>query len=165
MGKQVARVNELSGTCAPLRTLESLWAFQRSLFNMKQWKLTYLVGLLEFDQECLLDAAVGSNKQVRWLKYGKDRHKNDENVDTLRGFYVCHEIKVLTRISHFRPSDLSLYFVKVLSFDWLLFVFCGSGFSSSSSSLGFGSVLGLSLRSITVKPNVNLVVSSNEMRF
>ena len=130
---------------------------------MKQWKLTYLVGLLEFDQECLLYAAVGSNKQVRWLKYRKDRNKNDENVETLRGFYVYHEIKVLTIISHFRPPDLLLYFVKTLSFDWLLGGFCGSGFSSSS--LGFDSVLGLSLKSITVLPNVNWVISSNEMRF
>ena len=47
----------------------------------KQWKLTYLVSLVEFDQECLLYAVLESNEQVRLLKCGKDGYKNDENVD------------------------------------------------------------------------------------
>ena len=29
------------------------------------------------------------------IKYEKDSCKNDENVDTLRGFHVCHESKYL----------------------------------------------------------------------
>ena len=41
----------------------------------KQWKPRYVLALLEFVQECLLRAVVESNKQVRWLKYGKLRWK------------------------------------------------------------------------------------------
>ena len=109
-------------------------------------------------QECLLRSVVESNKQVQWLKYGKDGNENDENVDTLRGFYVCLETKVLTIISHFRPSDFSLY-LKDLPGGWFGVGFWGSGFGGSG--LGFG----FSLESIMVKSNVNWDVESNWMRF
>ena len=81
-----------------------------------------------------------------------DGNKNDENVDTLRGFYVCLETKVLTIISRFQPSDLSLYFVKVLSGVWLPVGFFGSG---GGCFFLFGSLVFLSLESIMVTPNVN----------
>ena len=128
----------------------------------KQWKPRYVLALLEFVQECLLSAVVESNKQVWWLKYGKDGNKNYENVDTLCGFYVCHETKVLTIISRFRPSDLSLYFVKVLSGGLLIVGFFGSG---TGCFFLFGSLDVCLFGSIMVTPNVNWDVESNWMRF
>lgn len=128
----------------------------------KQWKPRYVLALLEFVQECLLRAVVESNKQVRWLRYGKDGNKNYENVDTLCGFYVCHERKVLTIISHFRSLDFPRYFGKGLHGGWLGVGFCGSGFCGPGLDFP-GS--GLSLEFIMVKSNVNWDVESNWMRF
>ena len=126
MAKQLVRVRELSGTCARVRAFESVYAFERPFFNMnfirKHWKPRYIVAWLEFVQECLLYAVVESNKQVRWLKYAKDGYKNDENVDTLRGFCVCHETKVLTIII-FGPRICHSTFCKFCLLAYLRSVF------------------------------------------